>query len=201
MNGPTIWICCGVIRVEIEALRRANAITGEVLFLDSMLHMLPEKLDRSIRQTIDRLAETGRIVLVYGDCCPSMKELAEHYDATRVNAVNCVQMLLGPARYRRLMREQAFVLLPEWTVRWREVIQGKLGLSEKIAPAFMHEFHRSLVYLDTGIVPIPRSSIEECAAYTGLPWRVETVSLDGLLALLREAEKASENAVLLGEPR
>ncbi len=192
MNGPTIWICCGVLRAEMEALQCAGKISGEVYFLDSMLHMAPQELDVSIRQIFDRLGASGRIVLVYGDCCPSMRELAQHDGVTRVNAVNCVEMLLGPARYHQLMCEQAFVLLPEWTLRWKEIIQHELGLSAEVAPSFMRECHRSLVYLDTGLVPVPQPSIEECAAYTGLPWRIETVALDGLQALLRETEKASE---------
>ena len=47
--------------------------------------------------------------------------------------------------------------------------------------------HTRLVYPDTGVVPVPHGDLAEAAAYLGLPLEVLPVSLDPLLASLRQA--------------
>lgn len=191
MSASTVWLACGVLRAEMEALRRQEKIGGRLLFLDSMLHMVPQRLEIALAAALEQAASGGRLVLVYGDCCARMVDLAKQFRAGRVNAINCAQLLLGRARYRERMREGAFLLLPEWAVRWREVMRVELGLSEQVAREFMREQSRALVYLDTGLTEVPRRALEECSAYTGLPWRVEAVALDSFLASLRDAEAAA----------
>ena len=73
----------------------------------------------------------------------------------RTAVINCAQLLLGRARYREAMRDRAFVLLPEWAVRWREVLQNELGLSEEVACDLLQEHRRELVYIDTGLPKCP----------------------------------------------
>jgi hypothetical protein len=71
------------------------------------------------------------------------------------------------------------------------VFQHELGLSAEVARELMRENRGELVYLDTGLTPVPRATLDECAAFMGLPCRVEPVGLDSLLALLLEAESAA----------
>ena len=200
MIARTLWLCCGVLRAELEELHRLGKIGGELLFLDSMLHMVPPKLETTLTATIERRgSDGGPVVLVYGDCCPRMLNLVRQYRVGRVNAVNCAQMLLGHARYRELMHEQAFLLLPEWTRRWKEIFRIELGLTEEVAHDLMRENRRELVYLDTGLVPAPEEALAACAAYTGLPVRIEHASLDPLLDLLLEAQAAATISSTLSE--
>ncbi|MBM3887857.1 MAG: DUF1638 domain-containing protein [Verrucomicrobia bacterium] len=193
MSAATVWLGCGVLRAEMEALHHQGRITGRLVFLESMLHMVPQKLEATLAAALEQPRSDGaRCVLVYGDCCPGMLDLPRQFRAGRVNAINCAQLLVGPARYRELMQEQAFVLLPEWTSRWQEVIRVELGLSKQVAHDLMREHRRVLVYLDTGLALVPRRTLDDCSAYTGLPWRVETVSLDHLLESLLKAEAMAE---------
>ena len=185
-NSNTLWICCGVLRAEIEELHRKGAINGDLYFLDSMLHMDPSRLETVLKEKLTKTKDIT--VLVYGDCCPEMTQLADRPGIGRVEAVNCYQMLLGQERYREMMRKEAFMLLPEWAHRWKEVIQWELELSETVARDLFKEHRRELVYLDTGLTPIPEKEIKECSAYTGLPWRTVPVALDHLLDLLLKAK-------------
>ena len=192
MSPATAWLSCGVLRPELEALHRSGRINGALVFLDSMLHMRPQTLETTLAAALEqRGSDGGRLVLVYGDCCARMLDMVRHFRVGRVNAINCAQLLLGRARYRELMKAQSFVLLPEWAVRWKELMETELGLPPTVARDLMQENRRELVYLDTGMVPVPREELADCAAYTGLPWRVEPVALDHLLALLLEAEAAA----------
>jgi hypothetical protein len=201
VSTPTCWLSCGVLRSELEALHRRGDLPGDLQCLDSMLHMAPQGLEAALVTALERrVSEAGRVVLVYGDCCPRMLDLAGRFRVGRVNAINCAQMLVGRARYRELMCEQAFVLLPEWALRWREVMEIELGLSPEVARDLMRENRRALVYLDTGLVPVPAAALADCSVYVGLPCRIERVTLDHLLGLLLEAESAAAIRPRVEEP-
>ncbi len=194
MTGTTTWLTCGVLEAELSELLRRGEIRGDLLVLDSKLHMVPPHLEKVLSSALERRPQGkgGRVVLVYGDCCPRMLDIARTFHVGRVDATNCAQLLLGKDRYRELMREEAFFLLPEWAARWKEIFHIELGLGREVARDLMRDNRGSLVYLDTGLVPIPRSTLDDCAEYTGLPLKVEAVGLDRLQGCLLEAETAAE---------
>jgi len=188
MKAPTVWLSCGVLRAEMEALHRSGRIDGELLFLSSMLHMDPPKLEHTLTAALENKANApGCLVLVYGDCSARMLDLVRRFRVGRVNAINCAQLLVGRDRYRQLMREEAFLVLPEWARRWEQIMKRELGLNAAVAHDLMGENRKVLVYLDTGLVPVPTNELAEFSAYSGLPWRTETVSLEALLAALLAA--------------
>jgi uroporphyrinogen decarboxylase len=183
----TLWLSCGVLGEELKQIMSEGRIRGELRFLDSMLHIEPKRLNEVMSDVLEH--ESRRpVVIVYGDCCPGMCHFEKTGCSVRTNAINCVQLLLGRKRYRELMRERAFMLLPEWTLRWREIFMNELGLNQTVAVDFMREHRSCLVYLDTGRMPVPREHLDACAAYTGLEWRVEPVGLEPLTSYLIEAE-------------
>jgi len=189
MNATTTWLTCGVLRAELNELLRQGKLKGELFALDSMLHMDPPRLETILDKSLQRHGtHGGRLVLIFGDCCPRMLNLVRKYQVGRINTINCAQMLLGKTRYRELMKEESFLFLPEWTKRWKEIFRKELGLSETVAHDLMQDNRGNLVYLDTGLVPVPHHDLQECSAYLGLPMRIENVSLDNLLAALLEAE-------------
>ncbi len=116
-----------------------------------------------------------------------MEQIERMPGVARTAGVNCCELLLGREIYTSLIREGVFFLLPEWTRRWKEVFTRDLGLSQKNARDFMQEMHRRFVYLDTGIVPIPREEICEISHYCGLPYELMPVSCDHLQAQIQDA--------------
>lgn len=189
MNNHTVWLSCGVVRAEMEELQRCGLIYGELLFLDSMLHMDPPQLEARLTEALEQKnGDPGCLVLVYGDCSAHMLDLVQRFHCGRVSVINCAQLLLGRERYRRLMREEAFLVLPEWARRWEHIMKSELGLNEEVAHGLLGENREVLVYLDTGLTPVPEQHMAEFSAYSGLPWRIETVTLDCMLAALLEAQ-------------
>jgi hypothetical protein len=176
---------CAVLRAELAAL--AGSLPAlEAHFLPSHLHLEPASLDRELGTALDACA--GRaVVLAYGDCCPAMRRLAARPGVVRTPGLSCCELLLGQAEYRRLLRAGAFFLLPEWTPRWRTVFTCDLELEAEAARALMGELHTRLVYLDTGVVPVPAAELAACAAFCGLPLEVLPVPLDHLRAILADA--------------
>lgn len=180
------WVCCGVLRREIEKLHQQGDINGSVSFLDSMLHMEPDRLEFILGEIVEKL--DSETVVVYGDCSPNMHKFSKKEHVCRVGAMNCAQLLLGKAKYRQLMKEQAFILLPEWVIRWREIFAVELGLNKEVATSLMQENRKILVYLDTGLIPVPEKDLQECSEYVGLPYRIEKITLENLLEGLKKAE-------------
>jgi hypothetical protein len=132
-------------------------------------------------------------VMAYGDCCGHMEEFCSEPGISRTRGINCCEIILGRETYRKLRREGAFFLMPEWATRWKEIFAGQLGLSGPCAKAFMQDMHTRLIYLDTGIQPVPWDDLNEASGYLGLPVEVLPVSLDPLLASLREATRSASS--------
>ena len=185
---PPTCIACSIFRREIEALQTTTALDLQFRFLNSMLHMVPEQLETRLRHLIDEEKQQGRdVVLGFGDCCPQMLELQADAGTTRIEGINCCEILLGRERYRSLRKEGAFFFLPEWARRWQEIFQKELGLTAFNAKSLMGEMHTRLIYLDTGLVPIPEQEMQEASAFTGLPWEVLPVTLEALHLNLEKA--------------
>jgi len=195
MKNSTAWLSCGVVRAEMEELTRRGLIKGKLRFFDSMLHMDPPKLEAVLGAALGKpLDQVDCLVLVYGDCSAGMLDLVRKFRVGRVDAINCAQLLVGRERYRQLMREEAFLVLPEWARRWDHIMKTELGLDPEVARGLMGENRGVLVYLDTGLVPIPEKDLQNFAAYCGLPWRVEQVGLEMFLQALLAAETRAKFA-------
>ncbi|WP_157137628.1 DUF1638 domain-containing protein [Solidesulfovibrio carbinoliphilus] len=172
---------CSIFRKEIAGL--GPAVMGGVrpVFLDSMLHMRPALLDEALLGLAR--AEDRRLLLVYGDCCPHMGELARRPHIRKVRGVNCCDILLGHDAYHRLRREGVFFFLPEWTARWEQVFRGELGLKDQpLAREFMHEMHTRLMYLDTGLAEAPHRTLADIEAFFDMPVEIRPTGLERLKA-------------------
>jgi hypothetical protein len=185
---PQVCIACSIFRNEIEQLQAEAKLDLPVRFLGSMLHMVPEKLEKRLLEVVkEERAKGHEVVLAYGDCCPNMIGLGSAEGVGRTQGFNCPEILLGKETYRKMRRDGVFFLLPEWTLMWRAVFQGTLGLLGGTAQDFMKEMHTRLVYLDTKLVPVPEKELAEISEYCGLPVERMKVSLEPLLESLRLA--------------
>ncbi len=185
-------ISCSIFRNEIEVYMKERNLN--VIFLDSILHMKPEKLNFSLKKTMEEEIHKGnKILLLYGDCSPSMRNFELNGQVTRVEGINCCEILVGREKYRELRKDRVFFLMNEWLVRWKEIFEKHLGLKGDIAKTFMKEMHSYLLYLHTGFTEIPVDSLNEISSYTGLKWQVLTVSTENIQ---KEIEKAIENLTL-----
>ncbi len=188
MKASPTCIACSIFRREIEALQAAGALAASVRYLSSMLHMVPEQLEAQLRRILEaERAQGHEVVLGFGDCCAHMLELQSSPGATRTEGINCCEIILGRERYRQLRKEGAFFFLPEWAHCWRRIFEHELGLSCENAQSLMRDMHTRLVYLDTGLVPVPEQEMREASEFTGLPWEILPVDLEALRSSLERA--------------
>lgn len=184
-------MCCSVLRTEVEALWKEHWPDYKLVFLPSIMHLDPHRLSGSLGSVL-RLEEGQRVLLIYGDCCVQMAALESKPGVVRTGGKNCCELLLGPEEYRRLSHEGAFFLSAEWAQRWKEIFTTGFGLNQTNATSFMRDLHHKLVYLDTGIVPVPESDLQECSQFCGLPYEVRRVSLEFLRTTIAEALRKLE---------
>ncbi len=189
-DPPLTVISCSVFRPELSALADRGRLAFPVRFLDSSLHMRPEKLHARLRRMVRQERRQGNLVLlVYGDCSAFMSELGEEEGVLRTTGLNCGELLLGKERHRTLRKERAFLLFPEWVKRWRTILLKLPGLDEETTRLMMRDMHTRFVYLDTGAAPVPEEALRACGGHFGLPVEVCETGLDHLLLRLTEAAR------------
>jgi len=188
VQNSIVAICCAVFKAEVEALRQQNWPDLMIHYQSSMLHMKPEKLVIRLDRVVEQETLQGnKIILIYGDCCTGMADLSNRPGVVRTRGNNCCDLLLGSAEYKRISHDGAFFLFPEWASRWRHIFKVELGLNQTNAADLMSDMHRKLVFLDTGVVPVPVADLQECSNYCELPLEVMPVSLDPLRAAIQDA--------------
>ena len=182
------FVSCSVLQAELVSLQRRHWHEAKLRFLCSMLHMHPERLGIQLSDAVAEEMEQGqRILLVYGDCSALATNLEALPGVARTRGHNCCELLLGQDVYQRLGHAGAFFLIAEWVKRWREIFTIELGLNKEIARDLMQDMHRSLIYLDTGLAPVPVDELRECEEYCGLSCVVRPVTLDHLQLAIQEA--------------
>ncbi len=193
MENRIKGIACGIFRKEIEELIRIGKLDIPFDYLNSMLHMVPARLEYDIKNQIEK-SSGEEIVLLYGDCQPGMSDLCRNGNICRVPGINCCEIILGKARYNELREDGAFFLLPEWTGRWEEVFKKHLGFNERSIKEFMNEMHSKIIYIDTGVQSIPEKTLVDISAFCGLSVEIHEVGLDNLLSVVIETLKISIKA-------
>ena len=181
-------IACSVFRPELEALKASGLLSIPVYYLNSELHMRPERLYYYMNKLVGNLRKRGRrIVLVYGDCHGYMPELCALDCVVRTRGINRCELLMGRENYKTHRKSKSFYLLPEWTLRRRELLGQLEDMTSELTVDFMREAHNRLTYLDSGVMPLPRDEIEACARYFDLPFEVLDITTDFLQKAIKEA--------------
>jgi len=183
-----IGISCSVFRPEIEFLVRRGEIGFPVTYVDSKLHMRPEMLLEALRSRLDDALRPGvGVILFFGDCHAQMHKFSADPRIVRLDGLNCGDMLLSRPRYKELMRQRAFLMFPEWAVRWRVVFQDLADTCAQSGLEFFRDAHDKLAYVDTGVRPVPEAELSACSAAVGMPWEILPVTLDHFHGLIQNA--------------
>jgi hypothetical protein len=103
-----LLISCGILQPEIEALIEGKEIEAEAIFLNKYLHTDYQKLHDALTASL-RKHSRRKSVVIYGDVCMGfngeMNALMTEYDVVKVDALNCIDCLLG-GRGNLLEREK-----------------------------------------------------------------------------------------------
>ena len=94
-------VSCSALKAEIQELVKRGDLNADLVFVSKFFHGDYALLEKNLREVLKRTLSrfSGRVILVYGDLClgpnNEMKELAKEYGVIKVDAVNCIDCLLG----------------------------------------------------------------------------------------------------------
>jgi len=193
MPTNLVIIACSIFRYELESLQQKGKINVPVVYLNSMLHMYPEKLQILLDAKIEKY-KNFRIILLYGDCHARMVDYEKNPNIRRTPGINYCEIILGNEKYKKIRNDGAFILLPEWTERWKEAFIDYMGFktSKSIRP-FMSEMHKKITYIDTGFQKKNEPLFEEISDFLGLPLEIYSSSIDELEKVIDRLIEESTN--------
>jgi len=94
-------VSCSVLKEELEKLVKQGELDVDLVFVSKYFHVDYEVLERNLRKVVEKSLSRSPagLIIVYGDLClgpnDEMKKLTEEYGAVKVDALNCVDCLLG----------------------------------------------------------------------------------------------------------
>ena len=96
----TCLVSCSVLKDEIRQLMNQGDLNVDLVLVSKYFHTDYAQVEQNLRRVLEKTRQRyGNIVLVYGDLClgqnGEMKKLTEEYDIVKVNALNCVDCMLG----------------------------------------------------------------------------------------------------------
>jgi len=187
MDNDIICIACSIFKKDLEKIWEKKSFDFKIIYLDSMLHMNPAKLDELLNIQTEKFSDKN-IILLYGDCHSKMLDLEKNKNIYRSPGINCCNILLENKRYKELRKQGGFILIDEWVMRWKEIFQNELGFKNtQNAQMFMQEMHTKLIYLDSGNIEIPTQTLTDISEYCGLPYFVEKTNQSVLEQTITDA--------------
>jgi len=94
-------VSCSVLKEELEKLVKQGDLDVDLVFVSKYFHVDYDVLERNLRKVVEKSLprSPGGLIIVYGDLClgpnDEMKKLTEEYGVVKVDALNCVDCLLG----------------------------------------------------------------------------------------------------------
>ena len=94
-------VSCSVLKEELEKLVKQGDLDVDLLYVSKYFHVDYQVLEKNLRKVIEKSLSRspGGVILVYGDLClgpnDEMKKLTEEYGIVKIDALNCVDCLLG----------------------------------------------------------------------------------------------------------
>jgi len=197
-------VSCGTLRMELESLRQSGFLDADtILYCAPGLHEWPWELEKQLPRQLSRAAQVSpRTIVVYGKKCfkdlnrPERETDALIHEtvkgAVRVNASNCVDMLMS-LEDREGLAGSAKVhwLTPGWLKHWDFIFKDwDAGLANEMFPQ-----HDKAVVLDAvgyfdKLMEESPERILEISDWMKLPIEAMTITLERFKSLIAAARMA-----------
>lgn len=184
-----LLISCGILQPEIQALISCEDIRAEAVFLSKYLHVDYRKLHKALKASLHKHDER-RPVVVYGDVClgfnGEMKALMIECDAVKVDALNCIDCLLGgQGKLLEMDPDHRMFFLTPAFLAFSESIVSRSRQENRIRFKMLE----GIIVVDSlGDMARHWSRVEHFSEQTGLPVIEHvTVGLTGLKTVIEEA--------------
>ncbi len=184
-----VLIACHTIEDELNLAIRATGFPHPVFWVDSKLHIKPEKLKAEIQAAIDRIGNVSTMILAFG-CCGNALVGIKSATARLVfpKVEDCISLLLGSAERRQALSKETSSY---WLTRgWIESENNIAHEYEYSVRRFGAE--RALKLMRTMLKNYRHLSLIDTGAYDIARCRVTTERLAETLALKHIVVKGSQ---------
>ncbi len=121
-----IILACRILEDEVLAALKKTGCTAPVIWLDSSLHLYPEKLRAGLQSHIDQISNVDNILLTFGLCGKSIIGLVAPTARLVIPLVNdCIEMLTKPdiTGLPQQDTKGCYFLTPGWTRSDRTLVK------------------------------------------------------------------------------
>lgn len=194
----TVALACQTLRDEIMFVIRDLEIQYPVLWIESMQHNNPQKLNQCIQEQIGRIGNAEAILLLFGNCGNAIQGLSARESCLVYPKVDdCISLFLGGNQPRQELDSKgvAYYLtrgyLEGESNIWREYLYCVSRYGEERARKIMGlilKNYEKLRVIDTGAFALEefKAISQEIAGKLGLHHEVVRGSLRILYKALRE---------------
>lgn len=136
MSQPVVVLACRVFQHLIEKYLPQNGHSGQVIFLDYGLHMVPNRLRETVQQQLDQLEAPSLVILGYGLCGNGLRDIqAGKHTLVIPRTDDCIAILLGSYQaYLQVFTEQPGTYY--LTKGWLESGSNPLNEYEKLVEKY-----------------------------------------------------------------
>jgi hypothetical protein len=188
-NEKPFIISCGVMEKEIKGLIGRGELDADVVFLNKYLHIDYEKLRQALQASLLKHRDKNPVV-IYGDIClgfnGEMNKLVEECGATKVDALNCLDCMLGGSgRLLEIDPDHIYLFLTPAFIKWFEDMnRGTIEETRK-----MFSMLKGIILVDSmGDLNAYKDRIDQISEQTGLPvLEHKTTGLNGLKSVILKA--------------
>ena len=202
-KAKTCLVSCSVLREEIKQLVKQGDLDADLVFVSKYFHVDYAQVEKNLRRVLEKTQRRfkGNIVLVYGDLCMGpngeMKKFAQESGVVKVDAVNCIDCILGgKGEFLDADPDHNLLFLGPGMTEFFKHFKRKLRQEHVCEDDIKNIFSglKGIVFLDT--LGDKENVVNEVTRLdTGLPvLQIREVGLNGLKHLIAEAIEEAKKA-------
>jgi hypothetical protein len=156
-------IACDMIKLELQKVLPGHPEVSEVVWLESALHVYPQRMKETILAQINDMKERVDVIFLGYGFCQSLKGIEAEVDFPIVlpQYDDCLSILLTPERYAEEKRKEVgtWFMTPGWAEIGAELVIKELHLERarkygkdpmEMAKRLFTHYRRGL-NIDTGV--------------------------------------------------
>ena len=159
-----VMIACETLKSEIEYAAAKHGVNRRIVWLEHLLHNVPDKLRAALQQAIEDVTGADRVLLGYGNCGNAVQGLVSgDFELIVPRIDDCISLMLGSQSYReRYSREHRAFYLTDGFLRGEHTMEseyadlvedyGREEADEVMGMMYAH--YETMAYLDTKLYDI-----------------------------------------------
>ena len=159
-----VMIACKTLRTEIEHIAAQHGVERPIVWLESLLHNVTEKLEAGLQEALDAVTDADIVLLGYANCGNTVQGLRTgDYELIVPRLDDCISLLFGSQRAREAYGQQnpAYFYTDGWMDEGHNMIDEYEHAVERYDEetardifGMMYEHYDTMAFLETGLYDI-----------------------------------------------